>query len=151
MVLSSFYTFLHSLNVFQFVCMFGHCNYCLFLFYAFPSWLSIDWQCFWVRLVVGKTYYSIHKLHGRRNWGSRRKGMGERSRSMLEVVLGKELSALPSLFHSLPITGSTPQGLGEASLLRLWRSRALSHQIGHLFILTVTHTFSPDPHQPILN
>lgn len=77
-VWSSFYAFVHSPNVFQFVCMFGHCNYCIFLFYAFPSWLSIDWQCFWVRLVVGKTYYSIHKLHGRRNWGSRRKGMGER-------------------------------------------------------------------------
>ena len=36
------------------------------------------------------------------------RGMGEKSPSMLEVVLGKELSALPSLFHSLPITGSIP-------------------------------------------
>lgn len=37
MIWSSFYTFLHSPNVFQFVCMFGHCNYCLFLFHVFPS------------------------------------------------------------------------------------------------------------------
>ena len=150
MVLSSFYTFLYSLNVFQFVCMFGHCNYHLFLSYAFPSWLSIDWQCFWVRLIVGKTYYSIHKLHGRRNWGSRRKGMGERSPSMLEIVLAKSW-VLCLLCSTLPVTGSTRQGLGEASFLRLRRSRTPSHQIGHFFFLTVTHTFSPDPHQAILN
>ena len=64
-----------------------------------------------------------------------KKVTGERSPSKLEVVLVKELRALPSLFHAVPGTVCSLQGLCEASSLILQRSRTVSNQIGHLFIL----------------